>query len=240
MDSGVIGELATGDPGYNSVTGTENATIGAMLKDNGYATSWFGKNHNALGFQCRNAAGPFEQWPSGMGFQYFYGFMGGATVQWTPYLFRNHTQVFPGVSNPGYNLTTDMADDAIRYIRELNAAATDRPCFVYYVPGGTHSPHQPKAEWVGQFKGKFDVSWNVLRDSICGNQKRLGVIPGVAKLTTWPDALPRWDTIPPHQKKLFAHQAEVFAGYAAYTDCEIGRIIQAVEEMGKLDNTLII
>ena len=237
---GVIGELATGYPGYNSVIGTDNATIGTILRDNGYATSWFGKNHNTPGFQYSSAAGPFDQWPSGMGFEYFYGFMGGETDQWQPYLFRNHTQVFPFLDHPGYNLITDMADDAIGYMRELNAAAPEKPFFVYYVPGGSHSPHQPKPEWIEKFKGKFDMGWNAMRDSIFANQKRLGVIPADAKLTPWPDVLPLWDTMPPLKKKLFARQAEVFAGYTAYTDYEIGRVIQAVEDMGKLDNTLII
>ena len=134
---GVIGELSTGYPGYDSVIGPENATIGEILKENGYATSWFGKNHNTPGFQYSSAAGPFDQWPSGMGFQYFYGFMGGETDQWTPYLFRDHTQIFPWVGKPDYNLTTDMADDAIKYMRDLNAAAPDKPFFLYYVPGGT-------------------------------------------------------------------------------------------------------
>ena len=240
VGSGVIGELSTGFPGYNSVIGPENATIGRILEDNGYATSWFGKNHNTPGFQYSSAAGPFEQWPSGMGFQYFYGFMGGETDQWQPYLFRDHTQIFPWIGKPGYNLITDMADDAIRYMSELNAAAPDKPFFVYYVPGGTHSPHQPKPEWIEKFKGKFDMGFEKLRDSIFANQKRLGVIPASTQLTPWPATLPKWDTLKAVQKKIFTRQAEVFAGYTAYTDYEIGRVIQAVQDMGKLDNTLII
>jgi arylsulfatase A-like enzyme len=236
---GVITELSTGFPGYDSIIGPENATIGRILKDNGYATSWFGKNHNTPDFQY-TAAGPFDQWPSGMGFDYFYGFMGGETDQWTPFLFQNNRQIFPWVGKPGYNLTTDMADEAIKYMQELNAAAPDQPFLVYYVPGGTHSPHQPKKEWVDKFKGKFDVGWNALREQIFANQKRLGVVPANAKLTDWPDDLPKWETLSADQKKLFARQAEVFAGYAAYTDHEIGRVIQQVQDMGKLENTLII
>ena len=175
-----------------------------------------------------------------MGFEYFYGFMGGETDQWTPYLFRDHTQIFPWVGKPGYNLTTDMADEAIKHMRELNAAAPDKPFFVYYVPGGTHSPHQPTQGWIDKFKGKFDMGWNAMREQIFANQKRLGVIPANTQLTPWPDDLPKWDTLSADEKKLFARQAEVFAAYAAYTDHEIGRVIQAVEDMGKLDNTLII
>jgi arylsulfatase A-like enzyme len=236
---GIISEQSTGYPGYDSVIGPESATIGTILKQNGYATSWFGKNHNTPSYQY-SAAGPFDQWPSGMGFDYFYGFMGGETDQWTPYLFQNTTQVFPWVGKPGYNLTTDLADDAIAHIRRLNAAAPEQPFFVYYVPGGTHSPHQPTKEWIDKFKGKFDMGWNALREQIFANQKRLGVIPANTQLTAWPDDLKRWDTLTADEKKLFARQAEVFAAYAAYTDHEIGRLIQEVQDEGKLDNTLII
>ena len=236
---GVITELSTGYPGYDSIIGPENATLRTILRDNGYATSWFGKNHNTPAFQY-SLAGPFDQWPSGMGFNYFYGFMGGETDQWTPYLFRDHSQIFPWVGKSDYNLITDMADEAIKYMRELNANAPDQPFFLYYVPGGSHSPHNPKKEWVEKFKGKFDMGWEKLREQIFANQKRLGVIPANAQLTPWPDDLPKWETLSADEKKLFARQAEVFAGYTAYTDNEIGRVIQEVENLGKLDNTLII
>jgi len=244
---GVIGELSTGYPGYDSIIGPDNATIGTILRDNGYATSWFGKNHNTPTYQY-SEAGPFDQWPVGMGFQYFYGFMGGETDQWTPYLYRNTTPVFPWIGKPGYNLTTDLADDAIKYMSGLNAAAPDKPFFVYYVPGGTHSPHQPTKEWIDKFKGKFDMGYEKLRDEIFANQKRLGVIPADTQLTPWPDGqaayggakLPRWDSLSLIQKKLYSREAEVFAAYAAYTDHEIGRVIQEVQDEGKLDNTLII
>jgi arylsulfatase len=236
---GVIAEQATGYPGYNSIIGVNNGTIGEILKQNGYATSWFGKNHNTPDYQY-SAAGPFTQWPIGMGFEYFYGFMGGESDQWTPYLFRNTTQIFPFLDDPGYNLITGMADDAIDHMKRLNGAAPDKPFFVYYVPGATHAPHHPKKEWSDKFKGKFDMGWNKLREEIFANQKKLGVIPANTQLTPWPDSLPEWDTLSADEKKLFARQAEVFAGYAAYTDHEIGRVIQAVEDMGKLDNTLII
>ena len=234
---GVISELSTGFPGYDSYIGPENATVGRILRGHGYATSWFGKNHNTPGFQY---AGPYDQWPSGMGFDYFYGFLGGESDQWTPYLFRDHTQIFPWIGKPGYNLTTDLADEAVQHMRELNATAPDQPFFVYYVPGGSHSPHQPTQEWIDKFKGKFDMGWNAMRDEIYANQKRLGVIPADAELTPWPDDLPKWESLSADEKKLFARQAEVFAAYTAYTDHEIGRVIQAVEDMGKLDNTLII
>jgi len=236
---GVVTEQSTGFPGYDSIIGPENATIGEILKENGYATSWFGKEHNTPSFQY-TVAGPFDQWPVGMGFEYFYGFMGGETDQWTPYLFRNQTQIFPWVGKPGYNLITDMADEAVKYLNDLNAAAPDKPFFLYYVPGGTHAPHQPTPEWIEKFNGKFDMGWNELREQIFANQKKLGVIPQNTQLTPWPDDLPKWETLDPQSKKLFARQAQVFAAYAAYTDHEIGRVIQAVEDIGKLDNTLII
>jgi arylsulfatase len=238
---GVIGEMSTGYPGYDSVIGPESATIGRILSDNGYATSWFGKNHNTPTFQY-SAAGPFDQWPSGMGFQYFYGFMGGETDQWTPYLFRDHSPVYPWVGRKDYNLITDMADDAIRYMKELNASAPETPFFVYYVPGGTHSPHQPTKEWVDKIAKMhlFDQGYEKLRDTIFANQKRLGVIPANTKLTPWPADLPTWDSHSAVQKKILIKEAEVFAAYAAYTDHEIGRVIQSVADMGKLDNTIII
>jgi arylsulfatase A-like enzyme len=236
---GVITELSTGYPGYDSFIGPEHATVGEILKENGYATSWFGKNHNTPSFEY-SLAGPYDQWPSGMGFDYFYGFMGGETDQWTPYLFRDHTQIFPWIGHPEYNLTTDMADEAIGYLQNLNATAPDKPFFLYYVPGGSHSPHQPTQEWIDKFKGKFDSGWNAMREQIFANQKRLGVVPADAQLTPWPDSLPTWESRSADEKKLFARQAEVFAGYTAYTDHEIGRVIQQVQDMGKLDNTLII
>jgi arylsulfatase A-like enzyme len=236
---GVISELSTGFPGYDSYIGPENATIGRVLKEHGFATSWFGKNHNTPGSQF-GAAGPYDQWPSGMGFDYFYGFMGGETDQWTPYLYRDHTPISPWLDKPGYNLTTDLADEAIDYMRNVNASAPDKPFFLYYVPGGSHSPHQPTKEWIDKFKGKFDMGWNKLRDEIFANQKRLGVIPADTELTPWPDDLPQWDSLSFLEKKLFARQAEVYAAYTAYTDYEINRVIQEVEDQGKLDNTLII
>ena len=152
---GVVGELSTGFPGYDSVISPDKATVGTILRDNGFSTSWFGKNHNTPSFQI-SRAGPFDQWPSGMGFEYFYGFMGGESDQWTPYLFQDHTQIFPWVGRKDYNLITDMADEAIKYMKGLNAAAPEKPFFLYYVPGGTHSPHQPKKEWIEKFSGKFD------------------------------------------------------------------------------------
>lgn len=237
---GVVSEQSTGFPGYDSIIGQNNATIGEILKQNGYATSWFGKNHNTPTFVA-SQAGPFDQWPIGMGFEYFFGFIGGDTSQWQPNLFRNTTPIYPYVNKKNWNLTTAMANDAIAHINMLNAIAPDKPFFVYFVPGGTHAPHHPMPEWIEKFKGKFDIGWNALREQIFANQRKLGVIPQDAKLTPWPDdLLKRWDQLTSDEKRMFSKQAEVYAAYLAYTDHEIGRVIQAIEDMGKLDNTLII
>ena len=237
---GVISEQSTGFPGYNSLIPKNTTTIGEILKQNGYSTSWFGKDHNTPAYQA-SQAGPFDQWPIGMGFEYFYGFVGGDTSQWEPNLFRNTSPIYPYVGNASWNLTTAMADEAIEHINMLNTIDPSKPFFVYYVPGGTHAPHHPTPEWIEKFKGKFDMGWNALREQIFENQKKLGVIPQNAKLTPWPDnLLPKWDTLTANQKKLYTRQAEVYAAYLAYTDHEIGRVIQAVQDNGKLDNTLII
>jgi arylsulfatase len=238
---GVVGEIATGFPGYDSYITQETGTIGTILKDNGYATSWFGKDHNTPFYQATQA-GPFTQWPVGMGFDYFYGFVGGDASQWQPNLFRNTTAIYPFQGHPGWNLTTAMADDAIQYMKELKEISPDKPFFVYYVPGGTHAPHHPTPEWIKQVSDKhlFDMGWNKLRDTIFANQKRLGIMPPDAQLTPWPKELPQWDSLSPLEKKLFIKQADVYGAYLAYTDYEIGRVIQAVDDMGELDNTLII
>ena len=238
---GVVGEAATGYPGYDSVIKKECGTIGEILKQNGYATSWFGKDHNTPFYQS-SQAGPFDQWPIGMGFEYFYGFIGGDTSQWQPNLFRNTTAIYPFQGNPGWNLTTAMADDAIGYMKQLSEIAPEKPFFVYYVPGGTHSPHHPTPEWIKKISDLhlFDEGWNKVRETIFANQKRLGIMPPDAKLTAWPKDLQQWDALSWDEKKLFIKQADVYGAYLAYTDHEIGRVIQAVEDMGKLDNTLII
>ena len=239
---GVISEQATGYPGYNSIIPKDKATVGRILKENGYTTAWFGKDHNTPAFSA-SAAGPFDQWPVGMGFDYFYGFVGGDANQWQPNLFRNTTAIYPYVGHPGWNLTTAMADDAIGYMRQLNAVSPEQPFFVYYVPGGTHAPHHPTPEWINKISDMhlFDKGWDDLREQIYANQKKLGVIPPDAKLTPWPsDLLKHWDQLNADEKKMFIRQVNVFAAYAAYTDDEIGRVIQEVEDEGKLDNTLII
>jgi arylsulfatase A-like enzyme len=243
MGYGTVSETATGFPGYNSIMTKDKATVGRIMKDNGYVTSWFGKNHNTPSFQS-SAIGPFDQWPIGLGFEYFYGFMGGDTNQWQPAnLARNTTYIYPFEGNPDFNLTTAMADDAISYMKRIDSLNPEQPFFVYYAPGGTHAPHHPTPEWIDKISEMhlFDEGWNKLRETIFAEQKKLGVIPPDAKMTPWPrDLLKEWSQLSGAEKKLFVRQADVFAAYVAYTDHEIGRVIQAVDDMGKLDNTLII
>ncbi len=246
---GVVGEAATGFPGYDSIIQRQDGTIGQILKDNGYATSWFGKNHNTPFYEATQA-GPFDRWPIGYGFEYFYGFVGGDSSQWQPNLFRNTSAIYPFEGDPTFNLTTAMADEAIDYMTTLKAVAPEKPFLVYYVPGGTHAPHHPTEEWVKKIEDMrlFDDGWNKLRETIFANQKRLGIMPETASLTDWPSgqaefggaAIPEWDKLGELEKTLFIRQANVYAAHLAYTDHEIGRVIQAVEDLGEKENTLII
>ena len=241
---GVISEQSTGFPGYNSIIGRDKATIGRVLRDNGYATSWFGKNHNTPPFAA-SQVGPFDQWPIGMGFEYFYGFVGGDANQWQPNLFRNTTQIFPFEGKPAgtWNLVTAMADDAIDWMTRMHQTDPSKPLFIKYAPGATHAPHHPTKEWVEKIRAMhlFDDGYEKLRERIFDNQKRLGIVPQDATLTPWPkDMLKPWDALSPEAKKLFIRQVEIFAAYAAYSDHEIGRVIQAFADLGRLDNTLVI
>ncbi len=240
---GVISEQSTGFPGYNSIIPEDKATIGRILLDNGYATSWFGKDHNTPAFAA-SQAGPFDQWPTGMGFEYFYGFVGGDANQWQPNLFRNTTQIYPFDGQEGeWNLITGMADDAIDYLNRLNQTMPDKPFFVKYAPGATHAPHHPTKEWVEKIEAMnlFDGGWNELQKTIFENQKKLGIIPADTELSPWPtDILKNWDDLTAEEQKLYIKQVEVFAAYAAYSDHEIGRIVDTIEAMGKLDDTLIL
>jgi arylsulfatase A-like enzyme len=241
---GVISEQATGFPGYNSIIGKDKATIGRILLDNGYATSWFGKDHNTPAFEA-SQIGPFDQWPTGMGFEYFYGFVGGDANQWQPNLFRNTTQIYPfkGKAPGTWNLITAMAEDAIDWMTRVHQTDPSKPMFIMYVPGATHAPHHPTKEWVDKIHAMhlFDDGYEKLRERIFENQKRMGIIPQDTKLAPWPkDLLKPWDELSPEAKKLFIRQVEVFAAYAAYDDHEIGRVIQHFQDLGKLDNTLVI
>ena len=241
---GVISEQSTGFPGYNSIIDRDKATIGRILRDNGYSTSWFGKDHNTPVFAA-SQAGPFDQWPTGMGFEYFYGFVGGDANQWQPNLFRNTTQIYPFLGKPPgtWNLVTAMADDAIDWMTRIHQIDPNKPFFIKYAPGATHAPHHPTKAWVDKISQMklCDEGWNKVRERIFENQKRLGVVPKDAKLPPWPkDVLKDWDQLTAEEQKRFIRQAEVFAAYVAYSDSEIGRVVQAVEDLGQLDNTLVI
>jgi arylsulfatase len=239
---GVISELATGFPGYNSVMGPENATIAKIMGENGYRSGWWGKNHNTPAFET-SQAGPFTQWPTGMGFDYFYGFNAGDSSQWEPMLTRNTTPITPFVGKPGWNLITAMADDTIEWMTQLNDLDPTLPFFIYYAPGATHAPHHPTPEWIKKISDMhlFDEGYNKIRETIFANQKRLGVIPADAKLTPWPeDLIKPWDKLSAVEKKLLIRQADIYGAYLAYVDYEIGRVVKKVEDMGKFDNTLII
>jgi arylsulfatase len=244
VGNGVVGEISTGFPGYDSIIPIDKGTIGTVLKENGYATAWFGKDHNTPSYQS-SQAGPFNQWPNGMGFEYFYGFVGGDTSQWQPNLYRNTTAIYPYQGNPSWNLETAMADEAIHYMKQLKEIAPGKPWFVYYMPGATHAPHHPTPEWVDKISAMhlFDAGWNKLRETIFANQRRLGIMPENARLTPWPEGdkgLPTWDSLGPLEKKLFIRQMDVYGAYLAYADHEIGRVIQEVADLDEVNNTLII
>lgn len=239
---GVISEQSTGYPGYNSIIERDKATIGRILKDNGYSTAWFGKDHNVPAFQA-SQSGPFDQWPTGMGFEYFYGFIGGDANQWQPNLFRNTTQIYPFQGKPEWNLITGMADDAIDYMTRMHQIDPSKPIFIKYAPGASHAPHHPTKEWVDKISAMnlFNDGYEKLRERIFANQQKLGVIPKDLTLTPWPSEIIKpWDQLTDVEKKLFIRQVNVFAAYVAYNDHETGRVVQAFEDLGRLDNTLII
>ena len=237
--TGVIMEAGTGFPGYDTVMGKDTATIAEVLKQNGWNTAWFGKNHNVPDWQT-SQAGPFDLWPTGLGFDTFYGFIGGDTNQWRPAVIDGTRPIEPYLGKPDYNFDYDIADQAIRYIRMQKAVAPSRPFFVYYAPGATHAPHHPKKEWIDKYRGKFDQGWDKLREEIFARQKKLGIVPADAKLTPKPTGIGDWDLLPPDQKRLYARMMEVYAGYLEQTDHNVGRVIQEIRRTGQLDNTLIV
>lgn len=238
--SGFLSEWATGFPSYNNMIPKSTATIGATLKGNGYATSWFGKNHNTPDWES-SVAGPFDRWPTGMGFEYFYGFIGGETNQYYPVIFENTTAVEPDKSpEEGYHFMADMTDKAINYMQYSKAVAPDKPVFMYFAPGAAHAPHHAPKEWSTKFKGKFDAGWEKVREETYQRQLEMGIIPKDTKLTPRPEWVPAWDTLSSDQKKLYLRLMENFAGYLAYTDHEIGRLVDAIHQLPDADNTMII
>jgi arylsulfatase len=237
---GNISELAAGFPGYNSVLPKAAAPIPEVLRQNGYSTAAFGKWHNTPVWEI-SPTGPFDRWPTSLGFEYFYGFMGGANSQWEPRLYRNTVAVEPPATpQQGYHLTTDLANDAIRWLHQHEATAEDKPFFLYFATGAVHAPLHVAKEWIAKYRGKFDQGWDKLREETFARQKKLGVIPADAKLTPRPPELPAWDSLSAEQKKLMARQAEVYAGFLEQTDYEVGRVLRAIQDEGKSDNTLVL
>ncbi len=237
--TGVIMELGTGFPGYNSLMPKSNGTIAEILKANGYNTAWYGKNHNVPDWQS-SQAGPFDLWPTGLGFEQFFGFIGGDTSQFTPAIFDGTKPVEPPHDDANYHLDEDMADRAIRYIQEQNALAPDKPFFIYYAPGTSHAPHHAPKEWIEKFKGKFDQGWDKVREETFARQKEMGIIPANTKLTPRPEQIRAWEGLNSKQKELYARMMEVYAAALAHMDHQINRILDAVKETGEMDNTLII
>jgi arylsulfatase len=237
--SGFLAEWATGFPSYNNMIPKSTATIAAVLKGNGYNTAWFGKNHNTPDWES-SVAGPFDRWPTGMGFDYFYGFIGGETNQYYPVLFENTAAVEPNKSpEEGYHFMADMTDKAIDWMRYCKSVAPQKPFFAYFAPGAAHAPHHSPKEWREKFKGKFDAGWDAVRETTYRRQLKLGVIPSDAQLTPRPDWVQPWDSLSADEKKLYAVFMENFAGYLAFTDAECGRLLEAVRELPDADNTLI-
>jgi arylsulfatase A-like enzyme len=239
VNTGAVMDVATAFPGNTGVQPNSIAPLAEILRLNGYSTAAFGKWHQTPGWEV-SPSGPTDRWPTRQGFDKFYGFMGGETNQWAPLLYEDMTQVEPTLNpNPKYHFMTDMTNRAISWMRYQKALTPDKPFFIYFAPGAVHAPHQVPKEWIDKYKGKFDMGWDLLREETLARQKKLGVVPPDTKLAPKPDAIKDWNTLTPDQKKLFARQMEVYAGFGEMADYEIGRLIQAIQDMGQLDNTLV-
>ena len=236
---GAITEMATSAPGNSSIRPKEKAPIAETLRLNGYATGQFGKCHEVPVWEV-SPAGPFHQWPTGSGFEYFYGFIGGEANQYYPGLFEGTTAIEPPKSpEEGYTLTEDLADRAITWVRQQKALTPDKPFFMYFAPGATHAPHQVPKVWSDKYKGKFDDGWDALREKTLKQQKKLGVVPKDAELTKRHDEIPSWDEMPDDLKPVLARQMELYAGFLEQTDHEVGRLIDAIADLDFIGDTLI-
>jgi arylsulfatase len=239
--TGDIMEMGTGYPGYDTLMSKSCGTIAQVLRGNGYGTAWFGKNHNVPDWQT-SQAGPFDLWPTGLGFDYFYGFLGGDMNQWHSALYEGTTPIEPAEQSGGKLTHLDqlLADHAISWIRMQHAVAPDKPFFVYYSPGIAHAPHHAPKDWIAKFKGQFDQGWDRVREETLERQKKLGVVPPDTKLTPRPAEIPAWDSLSSEQRKVYARMMEVYAGALSHCDYQIGRVLDAIGETGQLDNTLVI
>jgi arylsulfatase len=234
---GSIAETATSFPGQTGQRPNSVAYLAEMVRLNGYSTAQFGKNHETAPWEV-SASGPTNRWPTRSGFDKFYGFMGGETNQWAPFLYDGMTPVeLP--KDPNYHFMTDMTDKAISWMSAEKSLTPDRPFFMYFAPGATHAPHHVPKEWIAKYKGKFDQGWDKMREETLARQIKLGVVPAGTKLAPKPEAIKDWNTLTADEKKLFARQMEVFAGFGEYCDTEIGRLVDAIGDTGQLDNTLI-
>jgi arylsulfatase len=234
---GAITEIATAFPGNTGQRPNNVAPLAEMLRLNGYSTGFFGKNHETAAWEV-SPSGPTDRWPTRSGFDKFYGFIGGETNQWAPLLYDGLTQVELR-KDPSYHFMTDMTNQAIHWMRYQKSLTPDKPFFLYFAPGATHAPHHVPKEWIAKYKGQFDGGWDQFREETLARQIKLGVVPEGTKLAPKPEAIKDWNTLTDDEKKLFSHQMEIFAGFGEYTDTEIGRLIQAVEQTGQMDNTLI-
>jgi arylsulfatase len=237
--TGVITEMATGYPGYHSLMSKSCGTVAEVLRQNGYNTSWWGKNHNVPDWQS-NQTGPFDLWPTGLGFERFYGFIGGDTDQWHPAAFDGTNPVEKPEGMEDAHFDAILADKAIGWIREQHALAPGKPFFVYYATGTAHAPHHAPKEWIARYKGKFGQGWDRLREETIARQKQTGVVPASAELTARPKEIPAWDSLTPEQKRVYARMMEVYAGALSHCDHHIGRVIDAIAETGELENTIVI
>lgn len=239
VHSAAITEAATGFPGYDSVMQKDTATVAEVLKLNAWNTAWFGKNHNVPDWQT-SQAGPFDLWPTGLGFEHFFGFIGGDTHQWRPAAIEGTKPVEPYLDDPDYHFDDDLADRAVTWIRTQQAVAPEKPFFLYYAPGATHAPHHPRKEWVEKYAGTFDAGWDAIREETLARQKALGIVPADTKLVPLAPGIPAWSSLTAEQKKVYARMMEVYAGFLEQTDHNAGRVIEAIEEAGELDNTLVL
>ena len=236
-NTGSIMETATAFPGNTGQAPESVAPLAMMLRYNGYCTAAFGKNHETAAWEV-SPSGPTDRWPTRSGFDKFYGFMGGETNQWCPAVYDGMAKVdLP--DDPNYHFTTDMTNQAIQWVQSVKSLTPGKPFLIYYAPGATHAPHHVPKEWIQKYKGKFDQGWDKLREETLARQIALGLVPAGTKLAPKPAAIKDWDRLTDDERRLFAHQMEVFAAYASHTDHEVGRLIDAIEGMGQLDNTLV-
>ncbi|MBV1850555.1 arylsulfatase [Catellatospora sp. NEAU-YM18] len=236
---GGITEIATSAPGYSSIRPKSKAPVAEVLKLNGYATAQFGKCHEVPVWET-SPMGPFDAWPTGSGFEHFYGFIGGETNQYAPAIYRDTVPVEPDrTAQEGYHFTADMTDQAVNWVRQQKALMPDKPFFMYFAPGATHAPHHVPPQWSDRYRGAFDQGWDALREATLARQKELGVVPADAELTARPAEIPAWDDMPDDLKPVLARQMEVYAGFLEHTDHHVGRLVDALAEMGALEDTLI-